>query len=94
MVQEICNSNRFENLQENNTRYVTYTFNKKNKNDMYIKKIIDFLINIQPRCENCTYCFIDGEEYCDCKIFGFLDDNKSKNPNHDGSICSFYLQET
>lgn len=38
MVQEICDSYKFENLYEDNIRYITYTFNKKNKNDMYIKK--------------------------------------------------------
>ena len=93
MFEEICDSYKFDSLEEKNKRYVTFEYDATNDNDIRIKKMIkEMLLREQPLCENCKFSERVDTIYLDCKKHGFLDWYKSVNPEHDGSLCEDYKE--
>ncbi len=98
MVKEICDSFKFENRKEPNTRYVTYKYKTNNENDKRVMKLIDELLNNeQKRCNNCIHYQSDGTfcgyESHSCDIHGNIEGFDHPHHDGDGSKCEDYKRK-
>lgn len=98
MISVICDSYKFEDHEEPNTRYVTYQYKTNNENDKRVMKLIRELLNHeQKRCDNCIHYQSDGYfcgyESHSCKIHGNLEDCSHPHHDGDGSKCEDYKRK-
>ena len=83
-------------LKEEDTRYITFSYNKKIDQEL-VHKILEFLNEKQPNCTKCKHYYIDGclgsYQARACKIHGNLE--YSKHPMHDGDAtkCPDYSEK-
>lgn len=78
----------------NNIETISFTYNESNELDVAIINKMVELLDLQPRCLNCTSFYKEGAlggytTWC-CKRFGCLEYLGNPHFDMDGSKCEFY----